>query len=291
MDARTLTQTLKGHWYGRYGTAPCPVCQPEQRKGQNALTLSEGQAGLLAHCKKSNCGFSDILGAAHVAPGLWTPPDPATRAKANTAKQADAKRRADQAFRLWQEAEPITGTIAETYLRGRGITCDLPETLRFHPECWHGATARRYPAMVALVEGCKSFGIHRTYLRPDGASKADIAPCKAMLGATSGGAVRLTDQPGPLVVAEGIETGLSLASGLLSLRATIWSALSTSGMRGLFLHSGKGRLKIASDGDAAGREAAQALAMRAHSLGWQVSMLPAPNGRDWNDVLMMKGGK
>ncbi len=26
-----------------------------------------------------------------------------------------------------------------------------------------------------------------------------------------------------------------------------------------------------------------------HALGWQVSLLPAPNGRDWNDILTMKG--
>ena len=36
-----------------------------------------------------------------------------------------------------------------------------------------------------------------------------------MLGATAGGAVRLTDGPSRLVVAEGIESGLSLLCGLL----------------------------------------------------------------------------
>ncbi len=37
-DARALTQALGGRWHGHYGAAPCPVCQPERRKGQNALT-------------------------------------------------------------------------------------------------------------------------------------------------------------------------------------------------------------------------------------------------------------
>ena len=49
------------------------------------------------------------------------------------------------------------------------------------------------------------------------------------------------------------------------------------------------RLTIAPDGDQAGREAASALAERASALGWQVSLLPAPEGLDWNDVLTMKG--
>lgn len=48
------------------------------------------------------------------------------------------------------------------------------------------------------------------------------------------------------------------------------------------------RLTIASDGERAGREAAHALAERAAALGWAVSMLPAPDGADWNVVLMGK---
>jgi hypothetical protein len=110
-----------------------------------------------------------------------------------------------------------------------------------------------------------------------------------MLGATSGGAVKLTVGQGPLVVAEGIETALSLASGVLRDPATIWAALSTSGMRELNLPAVPGHLIVASDGDSAGWEAAQALATRASALGWQVSLLPAPDDQDWSDVLMMKG--
>jgi len=51
-DAATLTRDLGGRWLGRYGCAPCPVCQPERRRDQNALTLSDGASGLLLHCKK-----------------------------------------------------------------------------------------------------------------------------------------------------------------------------------------------------------------------------------------------
>ncbi|GAA4223497.1 hypothetical protein GGQ68_000730 [Sagittula marina] len=296
MNARDLTQMLRGTWRRHYGTAPCPVCQSEQRPGQNALTLSDGNKGLLAHCKKSDCGFRDILGAVGVAPTApkgFAPPDPAHRARREAEakrRAAQAKRRAAQACAVWHKALPISATIAETYLRGRGITCALPDTLRFHPDCWHGATARRYPAMVALIDWGVDFAVHRTYLRADGCGKADVDPSRAMLGAASGGAVRLTDEGGPLVVAEGIETALSLASGLLQRPATIWAALSTSGLRGLKIPFETGRLTIAPDGDKAGRTAAIELAERAHASGWIVSTLPVPNGRDWNDILMMKGG-
>ncbi|WP_354537288.1 toprim domain-containing protein [Roseovarius sp. MBR-6] len=244
---------------------------------------------MLLHCKKSACSFLDILAAAGLRSGDYRAPDPATLAQRERERRAEAQRKAEQAKRLWQEAQPIAGTVAEAYLRGRGITCELPPTLRFHGSCWHGPTAKRHSALVAAVQGTGAAAIHRTFLRADGTGKADIDPAKVMLGAVAGGAVRLTQERGPLVVAEGIETALSLASGLLGRGATIWAALSTSGIRGLHLPPRPGRLTIAPDGDKAGREAANALAERAHALGWAVSLLPAPAGRDWNDILTMKG--
>lgn len=284
-DARTLTTALRGRWHGSYGLAFCPA-HPNTRTP--ALSLSDGADGrLLAHCH-AGCTFADIVGALGLRPGDLRAPDPALVAKRRAEEQAEAEKRAAQALRIWQEAQPIGGTLAEVYLRGRGITCDLPPTLRFHPACWH-KTAQRIPALVALIEGTESFAVHRTYLRPDGIGKAEVDPAKAMLGAAQGGAVRLAEGPGPLVVAEGIETALSLSCGLLRGPATIWAALSTSGVRALRLPDRPGRLTIAPDGDPPGREAAHVLAERAQALGWTVSLLPAPEGRDWNDILCSKG--
>jgi Toprim domain len=289
-DAVSLTRSLRGRWYRRYGVAPCPICQPEGRKTQNALTLADALDGkLLAHCKKSGCSFSDLARAMGIAPGDFVRPDPVELARAAAQDRAGADKRARQALTLWNEALPITGTPAEAYLRGRGITCPLPETLRFHPAAWH-ACARRLPALVALVEGADRPAVHRTYLAPDGSAKAACEPAKAMLGAVAGGAVRLAGAPGRLVVAEGIETALSLPSGLLPGAMTLWAALSTSGLRALRLPSDPGALTIATDGEDAGRSAGQALAERAHARGWKVAMLHAPEGRDWNDVLTGKGG-
>ncbi|MBR9864880.1 MAG: hypothetical protein GYB24_15690 [Rhodobacteraceae bacterium] len=288
-DARDITLALGGRWHQRYGVAPCPVCQPERRRDQNGLTLADGRTGLLLDCKKSGCAFLDVLVAAGITPGGYRRPNPATLAQRRAERRKEAERRGEHAKRLWREAQPIAGTAGEAYLRDvRGITCTLPVTLRFHSACWHGPTGKPYPAMVAAVQGSRLPAVHRTYLQADGSGKANISPPKAMLGATSGGAVRLTDARGPLVVAEGIETALSLASGLLCTPATVWAALSTSGMRGLKLPPDPDRLTIAPDGDKAGREAANILADRVHALGWQVSLLPAPDGYDWNDILTGK---
>lgn len=289
-DARAMTQALGGRWHGRYGAAACPVCQPERRRAQNALTLADGRNGrLVLDCKKTACAFLDILAAAGLRSRDYSPPDAATLAQREREAKAEAQRKATQAKRLWDEAQPIVGTVAEAYLRdARRISCPLPPTLRFHGACWHGPTARRYPAMVAAVQGAGLPAVHRTWLRPDGSGKADIDPAKAMLGATAGGAVRLADGLGRLVVVEGIESGLSLLCGLLDGPTTLWAGLSTSGLRGLRLPTQAGRLTIACDGDRPGREAAYALAERAHALGWQTGILDPGDGADFNDILTRK---
>ncbi|WP_050526386.1 DUF7146 domain-containing protein [Pseudorhodobacter aquimaris] len=291
-DAKQITTALKGRWHGGYGLAYCPA---HHNTKTPALSLSEGAQGqLLAHCH-AGCDFLDILDALK-GMGLiegrstYTPPDPAELARRRRQEKAKLVQRATQARGIWDSAQPIAGTLAETYLRRRGITCALPSALRFSPECWHHS-AQRVPAMVARIEGAEAFAVHRTYLDASGA-KADLSPNKAMLGTCKGGAVRLTDGAGPLVITEGTETALSLASGLLDGPAMIWAALSTSGMQGLSLPALPHKMIIASDSDdnGAGLRAAQALAQRASALGWEVSLLPAPQGQDWNDYLNMKGG-
>ena len=233
----------------------------------------------------------DALRGLGIIEGHGTVPqtDPAELARYAAQQRAEAEKRAGQAQGVWAEAQPIGGTIAETYLRNRGITCPLPESLRFHPACWH-PTAKRLPAMVARIEGAERFAVHRTYLRPDGSGKAEAEPAKAMLGNTAGGAVRLTEGQDALAVGEGIETALSLLCGPLTGAVAIWAALSTSGMAGLCLPPRPGKLIVATDGDAPGKAAGHYLAERATALGWAVTLFPAPDGRDWNDVLQsMKG--
>lgn len=288
INAQTLSLQLGGHWYGSYGVAPCPICQSERRKDQNALTLSDGKSKLLAHCKKAGCSFHNIAVAAGLRQDTYRPPSLSTITQNREHAQKSTMRRSLQAKALWSEAIPIMGTIGEKYLRNRSITSDLPDTLRFLRNCWH-PTGKRIPALIALVEGVEEFAIHRTYLQLDGSAKTQAAPTKAMLGKVSGGAVRLTSKGNSLVVTEGIETALSLSSGLLDFPATIWAALSTSGLQGLQLPKTASKLVIASDGDAEGRKAAYKLALRAEMSGWQVSFLDAPEGQDWNDVLNVKG--
>jgi len=290
-EAQRITGALRGRWYGRYGVARCPA----HGDRHPSLTLSDGQSGrLLAHCK-TGCTFMEVLGALRglgliEEGGGMRKSDAAELANYRQVRRIEAEKNARRALGVWKESSPVQGTLAETYLRGRGIICVLPDTLRFHPACWH-PSSRRLPAMVAMIDGAEHFAVHRTYLLPDGRGKAQAEPVRAMLGAVRGGAVRLAKAEGGLVIAEGLETALSLASGLLCAPASVWAALSTSGMSGVRLPNGTpGHLTIATDGDAPGTAAGHSLAKRAAASGWSVSILSAPEGRDWNDVLMMKGG-
>lgn len=283
MNAQRITQALNGRWFGGYGLAFCPS---HNNRRTPALSLKDGVDGiLLAHCH-AGCAFSEVLDALK-GMGLiegrsdWRPPEPGELATQQLLANAEAKKKAGIAKALWDECLPIAGTLGETYLRGRAITCELPETLRFHPAIKHPC-GRYFPAMVAEVEGANRFAVHRTFLGEIG--KAHVAPNKMALGATRGGAVRLSDGRGPLVVCEGVETGLSLSCGLLRGPATIWAGIG-SGMKSIQLPELPGRLVIASDGDEPGQRASATLATRASALGWNVSLLPAPIGRDWNDVL------
>ena len=80
-----------------------------------------------------------------------------------------------------------------------------------------------------------------------------------------------------------------LTCGPLNKSASVCAALSTARVQGLGLPITPSELIIASDADEAGHEAARALALKPDGLGWKVSLLHAPDGQDWNDVLNEKG--
>ena len=292
-DAASIIRALSGRWHGRYGLARCPAHDDHRP----SLSLADGHDGrLLAHCF-AGCEWSaihDALSQQALAigqggrpyAGLGRPDFDVVPTRLREA--AFVARRAAQAERCWRDARPVARSPAELYLRRRGITAPPGAALRFDPACWHGPSARRLPAMVADVEGADSFAIHRTYLAPDGTGKAPVEPARMMLGACAGGAVRLLGGHRRLVVAEGIETALSLASGLLDGPMSLWAALSAPGMAALRLPppAAGAELVVAADGDRAGREAAHALAQRADALGWRVSLADPGDGLDFNDVLM-----
>jgi hypothetical protein len=196
--------------------------------------------------------------------------------------------------RRWSETLPASGTAVETYLRSRAITGPIPERLRFHPAMPLGYISRTTaPAMVAVVtdKQDKPCGLHATFLRPDGAGKADVESPKKMFGRVGGGAIRLTPlRVGPvdpgyvLAIAEGIETALSytLLHGIPA-----WAAMTAIGLERFDVPDGITTLIAAADADAAGVKAADALIGRYERRLRCGKHMPPGWVNDFNDALMM----
>jgi hypothetical protein len=199
----------------------------------------------------------------------------------------------EAAQRLFAFARPIAGTIAEMYLRYRGITAVRDLTaLRFHPHCFyraHDAAPREArPALIAAVTDLNGgiTGVQRTWLDPSGCGKAPIATPRRALGRVLGNGVRFGTVADVLVAGEGIETILSLKSVMPAI-PTI-AALSASHLAALLLPASLKRLYIACDADAAGWRACERLSKRAHAAGIKVLRLH-PSGEDFNDDLSAQG--
>jgi hypothetical protein len=217
-----------------------------------------------------------------------------------TAPKPDGFRRAtvpggspESARRLFAMSQPISGTIAEAYLRKRGITAlHATEALRFHPRCYYrshiSAQTGTWPALIAAVTDLtgKITGAHRTYLDPSGAGKAPVETPRRAMGQLLGNGVRFGVAGDVLAAGEGIETMLSLRIVMPSLAMV--AALSAGHLAALLFPPGLRRLYVARDNDPAGGAAMAALTGKAQAAG--IEFLPLiPRLGDFNDDLQHLG--
>jgi hypothetical protein len=199
--------------------------------------------------------------------------------------------RRTMALKIWQEAQPIIGTPAETYLVSRKCTPlegePWPADLRFHPACTFGPF--RVPAIAALMRDAvtgEPTGIHRTALKDDGSGKREMPdgiPSKMMLGRAKAAAVMLHPAGLELGIAEGIETALTAhkISGM-----PVWAAMSANGIREFPVIYGVTFLRIFADHDEAGLSAARICKRRYEAAGIEVEIRYPPEfNTDWNDYL------
>ncbi len=202
----------------------------------------------------------------------------------------------EAARRLWAISQPIHGTLAETYLHSRGIT-DLRDcgSLRFHPNCWYRAdaddppdTSDAFPALIAAVrdgDGTLTC-VHRTWLDPHGCGKAPVATPRRAMGNLLGNGTQFGRARTVMIAGEGIETILSLRQIIPAL--PMIAALSAAHLSALHFTPPLRRIYVARDNDAAGHQAADALAERAIKAGIEALMLTAQLG-DFNDDLQRLG--
>lgn len=167
---------------------------------------------------------------------------------------------------ILDRCQPLAGTLGEAYLASRGLSDPKSPDLIYNPDITDWSASRSRPAMIAIIrtpDGQRTGGIHRTYLRDDGAGKADCHKPKMMLGPVQGGVVMLASiRDATLGIAEGIESALA-ASILYGV--PVWAGLSDSGVAGFRAPPECRRLMIFSDaGDAGARAAAACAAGNGH---------------------------
>jgi hypothetical protein len=275
---------------GRGWRCRCPL------HGGRSLVLHDGDGGCVLATCWAGCDRRDVIAELRRLGLLYGRPSdyrPAALPPCQGDLARDAARSA-RALALWHETRPAAGTIVAKYLEGRCIILDdLPvdarEKLRFHPRCPHPSGAS-LPVMIGLVEHSDRgiVGIHRTYLRADGAGKADIEVAKASLGSVGGGAVRfgMPCSGEWVAIGEGVETALAVAT---ACALPAWAALSASGIRALVLPREATHVVICADHDASGtgQRAAQDAAQRWLAEGRHVRIaMPLEPDTDMADVLL-----
>ena len=294
---RGVTKNGDGSWM-----AFCPSHPDGSKRGNRSLSLKHEGGRYLTHCF-NGCTPEAIMSGAGLAmtdlfdsgANVFSRPQALQRSVNVVAMRKPLS--AKQIAEWWAPGTPIRGTLAEGYLRARGIEIDYEfPSLRFLPQApyFEGKAKKpkaHYPCLVAAIADLAGniVGAHRTYLAADGSGKAPEEPAKKMLGVAVPWGARLTPPAGGILrIAEGIETILSV------MAAKGWdTAQYVAGLSAVGLRSFEGPpfdvLEIYADNDPTGRETAAALALRAKITGARVFTIMPREGRDFNDELRASG--
>lgn len=280
--AERATKALGGDWHRSYGLCPGPGHSLLDR----SMKLIDGDAGQIVVTSFAGDDWRtcrDYLKQRGLIDG-----EPVQRTYRSPFRRKPSPRSEPQtceaAAFIWRNAEAGIGTPAETYLRARGITLDVPPSLRFAPFLKHGPTGLTFPAMVAGVQAPdrRLCAVHRTFLKPDGRGKAVVSTPKMALGPIGAGAVRLAAAGDELGLTEGIESGLS---AMQIFGVPVWSAIG-SRMHAVELPHHVRTVHVFGDNGAPGRAAAEKAAERFTAEGRSVLLrFPPEEHGDWNDAL------
>src|SRR5262249_46172949 len=146
--AHQLARALGAKRSGRQWVCCCPA----HDDAEPSLIFWQGHSAIRFKCY-SGCEPKDVIAALRRR-GLLDDREQRERDHGVTESRKPPPRKTDDEYErdqqrkaswLWLNARPIAGTIAESYLRARGINCVLPATLGFLP----ARNAERHPAMIA----------------------------------------------------------------------------------------------------------------------------------------------
>ena len=302
-DARSVDIETAADWLGlnlddkqSELIGPCPVCHGDDRfsinkhkQVFNCRGCEKGGDVIALVMLAKDCDFKAAL---DFLLDDYRPPPPVRQYPTTSAGDEESKRAL--ALELWEEAGPVRGTLAETYLRNRGIR-ELPptgkDTLRFHGDCTFGVGVR-HPCLISAFYGItdnKFKAIQRTALTLSGA-KID----RRTLGSWTGGAVKLwcdSDVTTGLVIGEGLETTLSAALSIIHHGKRLqpaWCLGSAGNIKHFPILPSVESLIILVDNDVEGKRAAEHCAQRWSAAGKEVRrLIPRREGSDFNDIVQV----
>ena len=185
----------------------------------------------------------------------------------------------DKAQDIWTKAEPIIGTVAETYLNKRGITY-IPNTFKF----WNN----RLVVPIHTVRNNELFqiGIQTTQLDDEG-NKAKVDVVKRIYGHSRGGSVHLTDYSelsDTIVFVEGAEDGLSLVQNNEGI--SCWAYLGSTNLKNIDLPPYISEIILARDNDIAS-ETATTEFYNKYKNNYSICFVnPSEGYKDFNEMLM-----
>lgn len=244
-------------------------------------------------------------------------------------RDKDREKRVAGARAIWAQGQVATEwTAAGRYLReARRIRLAPPPTLRFHPALAHPHWRRdaRFPALIAAMQdkdrkivGCRAIYLTQAGTKlpaPPGWPADEPWKSKIMRGQERGAAHRLTPLEDVVVLAEGIETALSVmqalwdrdldAPALDDMPVAVWAAGSLGNMGRVELPAGVREIVLAADADGKRPPVAEpgdrrhwadpdelilAAAARHRAEGRNVRIARPPAGTDFNDLVPPGGG-
>jgi hypothetical protein len=264
---------------------------PGQRMPGKWTDAATGEHGDLLDLIRESSGLVDFQDVLAEARRFLSLPEPTLVASAKKVTPSAPVGSPEAARRLFAMSTPIPGTIAETYLRKRGImTLHDIGALRFHPRCYYrpgaDATTEVWPALIAAVTDLAGTvtGAHRTWLDPLG-NKAPVETPRRAMGHLTGHGVRFGVPTDVMAAGEGLETVLSMRS---ALHLPVLAALSAHHLAAVLFPATLRRLYVARDRDPAGDLAVRTLTERARSTGIEAVTLSPVLG-DFNEDLQQLG--
>ena len=201
--------------------------------------------------------------------------------------------------KVWSDSTSLnycSDTPAHRYLKNRLAGHDIPglsDDLLYCPELpyWNDGVMTIHPGLIAMVRSPKGkpVTLHRTYITEEG-GKAAVASPKKLMGtpfgmSITGGSICIGKPEGKVIIAEGLETALSLS---LALDLPSFSTISPHGLRTFAPPAEITEAVVGVDNDISGtgQKAAKDLSDRLIELGITVKRLtPDKPGTDWCDFI------